>query len=360
MKLFVILLLACLAGGKHARSEDAGEFAKSYARSNHFAGTVLIYSGGKLQFHQAFGFANLEFQVTNAPSTKFRIASITKLFTAVLIMQLQESGKLNLAKTISEYLPSYKGPGASKVTLRHLLTHTSGIENMDTVGTMVEALKEGIPVYQRPMTLDQLIERHCSGRLVNQPGSVFDYNNADYVILGKVIEVTTKASFAEALRDGILRKAGMVDSGLCARSEIVPRLAETYFYREELHRLTPDLPVYWENWHAAGAMYSTAEDLLRFSNALFGGRLLSAQSLQEMLQSGAGEYGFGTWVYNDYEIATKRYTVVKRPGRIMGAQSVLFHVLGTDSTVIILSNTSRTNLDHFAAAIAARLSGLSL
>lgn len=136
---------------------------------------------------------------------------------------------------------------------------------------------------------------------------------------------------------------------------LVRQWLDTYFFREELHRLTPDLPVYWENWHAAGAMYSTAEDLLRFSNELFGGRLLNTQSLQEMFHSGAGEYGFGTWVYNDYEIAAKRYTVVKRPGRIMGAQSVLFHVLGTDSTVIILSNTSRTSMDDFAAAIASRL-----
>ena len=101
-------------------------------------------------------------------------------------------------------------------------------------------------------------------------------------------------------------------------------------------------------------MYSTAGDVLKFSEALFGRKLLKKETLDRMFTAGPGEYGYGVWIYNDYEIKGRKYKIVKRPGSIMGAQSMLFHVSEADTTIIILANTGTTSLDVFAAEIAKR------
>ncbi len=110
-----------------------------------------------------------------------------------------------------------------------------------------------------------------------------------------------------------------------------------------------------ENWYAAGAMYSTVKDLALFTNALFGKKLLKQESLDKMFVSGLGEYGYGMWVYKDYDINHKMYTIIKRPGQIMGAQGMIFHILEDGSTILLLSNTGTTSLDDFAAQIAMKL-----
>ena len=147
----------------------------------------------------------------------------------------------------------------------------------------------------------------------------------------------------------------MKNSGLLSQERMIEKLADSYFYREDLKTLVDDLPVYMENWYAAGAMYSTSEDILRFSNALFSGRLIKKESLKQMFTAAYDEYGLGVWIYQDYEINGKKFTIVKRPGSIMGAQTMLFHILERGSTIIILSNTGTVSLDGFVADIAKRV-----
>ena len=147
----------------------------------------------------------------------------------------------------------------------------------------------------------------------------------------------------------------MTNSGLLSQEKIIDKLADTYFYRDDLKTLVNDLPVYMENWYAAGAMYSTSEDILRFSKALFSGKLVNKESLKQMFTAAYDEYGLGVWIYQDYEINGKKFTIVKRPGSIMGAQTMLFHILEEGSTIIILSNTGTVSLDEFVADIAKRV-----
>lgn len=137
----------------------------------------------------------------------------------------------------------------------------------------------------------------------------------------------------------------MLDQG-----QILEGLADTYFFRPDLKAMVNDLPVYPENWYAAGAMYSTVQDVLTFSNALFGGKLLKAETLALMVKPGLDDYGYGLWSY-ETKIGDKKHRVVKRPGSIMGAQAQLFHFLDDGVTVIILSNTGTTDLDEFVAEI---------
>lgn len=331
------------------------KYIDSFAKANHFNGTILIQEKNKISYQKSFGLADLQFRVPNSTDTKYKIASITKFFTAVLIMKLNEAGKLELDKPILTYFPEYKGKNGDKITIRHLLTHTSGLGNLDTITSMESALRFGLPVYQSPATTDQLLNNYCFTVAPHNPGEVFDYNNGEYILLGKIIEKLYNKPYESVLFEEILHPLGMNNSGILHQQDIIEKLASTYFYRDDIGKLVPDLPVYPENWYASGAMYSTTNDLIRFANAVFEMKLLTKPSLDKMFVSGKGEYGFGVWVYEDYAINKKNYRIVKRPGQIMGAQSMLFHILGTGSTIIILSNVGNLSLDDMAAKLAKRI-----
>jgi CubicO group peptidase (beta-lactamase class C family) len=353
-----LLAIALIALTFHSFGQAAkvNAFIDSFTRKNNFNGTILIEQNSKILFHKSFGYANIAFKVPNTTNTKYKIASITKAFTSVLILKLVEQGKIDLEKPITTYLPGYNGPAGTKVTIKHLLNMTSGLKNMDDNASSLETvLKNGIPQYQLPFTSDQLLEKFCSDSLVTEPGKKFDYNNADYIILGKIIEKVSSKTFEQALKEEILLPLKMLNSGLLSQEKLIDKLADTYFYRDDLQRLVTDLPVYMENWYAAGAMYSSTGDILRFSNALFSGKLLKTETLKLMFTAGLDEYGLGVWIYKDYDINGRMFTIVKRPGSIMGAQAMLFHILEEGSTIIILSNTGTVSLDEFAADIAKRV-----
>jgi D-alanyl-D-alanine carboxypeptidase len=351
------LLLICLVivpGHLRAQPEAVDPFIAGYARDHQFSGTIVIQNNGTVDYAHSFGLANIPFKVPNSRQTKYKIASITKAFTSVLILQLYEAGKLDLHETIKHYLPRYAGPAADKVTIHQLMNHTSGLDNIDKVKGMDDAIRNGIPLFQSPFTSEQLLTKFCSGPLVNTPGKVFDYNNADYIVLGKIIEQLYGKPYDQVLKERIVDPLLLADTGMMTQHAIIDNLADTYFFRDDLKALANDFPVYPENWYAAGAMYSTADDLLKFSNALFGLRLLKKATLDLMIKPGLDNYGYGVWSY-ETKIDGRAYRVVKRPGRIMGAQTELYHIMAPDVTVIILSNTATTNLDEFVAQIGKRL-----
>jgi D-alanyl-D-alanine carboxypeptidase len=337
----VVLMLATGSSLAMAQARKLDTLIRDYAKEHNFNGTILIQNKGKEIYQKSFGVADRAFNVPIDNGTRYKIASITKAFTAVLILQLYEQGKLDLHRTIKTYLPDYAGEAAERVTIHHLLNHTSGMQNMDNIGSAGEAIKNGLDQYQLPHTIDQLLTRYCSGKLVHEPGKVYDYDNAEYIILGKIIERLTGETYAEALKERILMPLGMQDSGLLYQYNIVKNLANTYFSRDDLKRLANDLPVYIENWYAAGAIYSTADDLLKFSNALFGCKLIKQETLSLMLKPGLDEYGYGVWI-RTVQVRGKQYRGMERPGRIMGANVLLFHFLDNDLTIIVLSNTDLT------------------
>jgi len=354
-RLIFLLLLIGITINSIGQPATVDSFIDSYVKKHNFNGTILISRNSKISFQKSFGLANFPFKVPNKPDTRYKVASITKAFTVVLILQLYEDGKLDLEKTINTYLPDYTGMAGPRVTISNLLNMTSGMRNMDDGTTMESVLKNGIPQYQKPYTTDEMLLKYCSDTLVKAPGTEFDYNNADFIILGKIIERISGKSFEQNLQEKILNPLQMQNTGLLSQHNIIDNLADTYFFRDDLNTLVNDLPVYIENWYAAGAMYSTTGDILKFSDALFGKKLLKQETLDKMFKSGLGEYGFGVWVHNDYEINHKMFTVIKRPGSIMGAQAMLFHILEDNSTIIILSNTGTVSLDDFAAEIAKQI-----
>jgi CubicO group peptidase (beta-lactamase class C family) len=214
-----------------------------------------------------------------------------------------------------------------------------------------DAIRRGMPHYQESLTPDELINKFYSEKLQRPPGEAFNYNNADYIILGRIAEEISGQPFEVILQDRILSRLGMRDTGLLRQRDIVSRLAPTYFSVDGSKPLISELPTYIENWFAAGAMYSTAADLMRFADALYGGHLLKPKSLERMLEPGLDGYGFGVWIgYPTF--GGKPYRNVNRPGSIMGATGSFYHFNGVGFSrtinIVILSNTNLTDLDAFS------------
>lgn len=338
-------MTAIAAARASAQQSDLASVIAAYAGAHGFNGTILVARGGAVLYHESSGLADRTFGIPAAGTTRCRIASITKLFTSTLVLQHVERGEVDLDRVVHTYLPAYKGEGGPRVTVRQLLNHTSGIQNFDTVTSYEQAIRDGIPQYQLPQTSDNLLNRFSSGRLVREPGTAFDYNYADYIILGKIIEAVSGKTFDAVLHERILDPLGMRDTGLLRQQEVVAHLAPTY-WKDKDQPLINDMPVYMQNWYAAGGMYSTTSDLLLFANALYGGGLLKPDTLALMLTPGLDDYGFGLWAA-DVKIKDKPHRVAQRPGSIMGANTTLLRFLDDDVTVVILGNTNQTDIDAF-------------
>ncbi len=338
----MIMAISGTASGQSPRVLDSIE---SYVKANKFSGSMLIQKGQEAFFSKSYGLANQPFKVKNTLETRYKIASITKLFTSVLIMKLAEQGKIDLGATISDYYPEYPGEGVDRITIHQLLNHTSGLPYFGPA-SKEEALEVGMVAWQLPHTLDSLIIKYHSQDLVNEPGKVFNYNNGDYLILGKIIENIEGKSFHEVLHAEILEPLQMTNSGLLYQYQILENLADSYFTMNDSIGLVNDLPVYIQNWYTAGAMYSTIYDLQKFASALFSGKLIEISSLEKLLTPGLDEYGYGLWIY-DLTRNSRKYRVFKRPGDIMGSKAMLVYLPAEEVTIIILANTDLVNLDDF-------------
>lgn len=334
--LFVLLLNQHFALGQAAEFDKVIDF---YNQQNNFNGTVLVATDGKIDYLSGIGISNRQSQLSINSKSKFKIASITKTFTAVLILKLYEQGKIDLNATIGKYMPDYKGEGKDKVTIHNLLTYSSGIPNCEG--------STGIMVYQTPISVADFITKHCSGNLEFEPGKQFSYNNGDYVLLGKIIENITGKTFTHYLESEILNPLAMENTSMLSSKNIVSGLADTYNIDDSTKVFYKDDPMYIENYYAAGAMYSTVEDLLKFDNAIFSYQLLSKKTVDLMLTPYPELYGvaYGFWV-TDNKFGDKTFKVANRQGSIWGANANWLHIVDSNKTFLILSNTNATNLQE--------------
>lgn len=302
-----------------------------------FNGVILVANQGKIEYLKGVGVANRQEGILINPQTKFRICSITKTFTAVLILQLMEEGKLQLTDKISKYLPDYQGEGKDKTNLHHLLTYSSGIENLDQNNEVMYALK---------WPLDSIVRKYCSGKLVSEPGAQFSYKNADYILLGKIIEAITKKPYEQVLQERILTKAGLRNSGLLSNGKIVKGLSNSYLYDSTGKSFMNDDPYWIENFYASGAMFSTADDLLKFDQAIFRNQLLSKTSTEQMLKSYPELWyvAYGFWV-SENTFAGRKFRCADRQGSISGSNTSWLHLIDENKTFIIFSNTDAVKLN---------------
>lgn len=301
---------------------------KAQAAVNEFSGSVLVSLEGKQVFAGGYGFANVEWQIPNTPQTKFRLGSITKQFTSMLVMRLQEQGKLKVQDAICQYLTPC--PDTWKpVTVHHLLTHTSGIPSYTGLPNFMQ--KESI----LPLTHDELIGRFRDLPLEFEAGSRFKYNNSGYFLLGVIIEKVTGSTYEDVLQKEILTPLGMKDTGYDMPGKILPRRASGYTGRgrdlANAAYLDMGIP------YAAGSLYSTVEDMLIWDQALYTDKLLPAAARDAMYTPFKDNYAYG-WSVQAASPQTFGRTRLSHGGGINGFSTFITRVPDNRAAVIVLAN----------------------
>jgi len=319
---FAIVLLAACGGWAQdvARMEQVIE---SYTTNQQFMGSVLVARGVEVLLSKGYGSANLEWDVPNSPATKFRLGSITKQFTAASILLLQERGKLNVEDPVKKYMAD--APAAwDKVTIYHLLTHTSGIPSF----TSFPEYAKWEPFAATPA---EEVARFRDKPLDFAPGEKWSYSNSGYVLLGYLIEKITGGSYEKFVRENIFTPLGMKDSGYDSNAAVIARRSAGYAHGKAglenagfVHMSIP---------FSAGALYSTTEDLLKWEQGLFGGKLLSAASLKTMTTPFKSDYACGLFVQT--KDGRKK---IEHGGGIEGFNTQLTYYPDDQLTVVVLGN----------------------
>ncbi len=306
--------------------------ASDLASKDRFSGTILVARGEKIAVEKAYGLADRDKHVANTVDTQFRIGSMNKMFTATAVLQLVGEGKIDLSAPLGKYLPDYPNHDvATKVTIRHLLTHTGGTGDIFT------------PEYEKhrldTRELSDYIKLFGTRGLEFEPGSKWSYSNYGFVLLGVVVEKVSGMSYYDYVRKNIFAKAGMKDTGSLPEAERVPMRSVGYMRKNGAWVNNADtLP-----WRAssAGGGYSTVGDLFRFAEALMNGKLIKPELFSQMtsVEARAGEmgpgdgYGFGMMVSSEPQ--GKRFG---HGGGAPGMNGELRVYTKTNTVVAVLSN----------------------
>ncbi|WP_080058104.1 serine hydrolase [Spirosoma aerolatum] len=314
------------------KADKIDALIQQYVANRQFNGTVLVAEQGKVIFRKGYGMANMEWNISNTPDTKFRLGSITKQFTSMLIMQLVEKGKIKLDGKVTDYLPDYPKATGDKVTIHHLLTHTSGIPSYTGFPDFFEKMSRD------PYTPDAFVKKFSDMPLEFEPGSTFSYDNSGYFLLGVIIEKVTGKSYAEVLQEAILKPLQMLNTGYDLADPIIPKRASGYEKRGGRYVNAPYLDMTIP--YAAGSMYSTVEDLYRWDQALYTDKLLSAQSKETMFTPFLSHYAYG-WGVSKTKIGSLKDSLllIEHTGGINGFNTIISRIPKDKQLVVLLNNT---------------------
>ncbi len=314
--------------------EIAGEldsFLKKLADADVFSGSVLLAKNGEVIYKGAFGLASKDFNVPNRVDTKFNLGSMNKMFTAVSIAQLVESGKLSFDDPLSKFLPDFPdAQSAQKIRIKNLLTHTSGLGSYfnEKFRTSSRALYR---------TVDDMMKLAADEKLAFEPGTKWAYSNTGFLVLGKVIEKVTGGSYYDYVREHIYRPAGMINSDCFELDLVTPNLALGYEkeFTDNGPRFRNNLFEHVIRGGPAGGGYSTAEDLLRFDIALRSNKLVGAEYVKLLLSPkpdlNSPDYGYGFQIDRELKIAG-------HSGGFPGISSNLDMFLDSGYTAVVMSN----------------------
>jgi CubicO group peptidase (beta-lactamase class C family) len=321
--LWLILGGCCLAGAQDSPPRFDGVVNRPDRKW--FMGSVLVARDGKIVFEKNYGDANREQHIPIGSATRFRIGSLTKQFTAAAILILEDRGKLRTSDLVRQYLPG--APAAwDGITVYNLLTHTSGIP--DYVNS-----PEFDSIKAKQMRPDEVILRFRDKPLDFAPGAKEDYSNSNYAVLGRIIESVSGQSYAAFMRANIVQPLAMKDSGVDTGEPQIENQASGYSL--DGADVAPAAYVNMSTCFGAGAIYSSAEDMLRWEQGLFGGKLLSPAALRKMTTAFLNGYACGLHVGN-----IDRREVIYHSGRIDGFSSYMAYYPDEKLAVIALSNVS--------------------
>jgi len=339
-----LLLLSQIAAAQDhaAKIQDVLSLAHKYRQFN---GSALVAENGKVVYKGAFGMANMEWNIPNTPDTRFRLGSITKQFTATATLQLVEQGKIKLDGKITDYLPDYRKDTGDKVTIHHLLTHTSGIPSYTGQPGFFEN------VSRNPYKVDEFVKKYASGNLEFEPGSKFSYNNSGYFLLGAIIERVTGKPYEQVLKENIFDPLGMKNSGYDRHATIIPKRASGYSKTPDgyINAVYLDMSIPY----AAGSLYSTVEDLYLWDQALYADKVLSAQSKALMYKPFLENYAYGWAVTNaSFKQNDQPVQVITHDGGINGFTTTIIRFPKEKNLIVMLDNTGSGYLNRLSDSIA--------
>ena len=335
-----------------AKVDKLNKLISAYAEYEKFNGSVLVAEKGQVIYKKGFGLADMEWNIPNQPDTKHRLGSITKQFTGMLIMQLVEQGKLKLDVPISTYLPDYPKKNGDVITIHHLLTHSSGIPNMTSFPGFLKNIS------RNAYTPVQLVNMSSDSTLQFKPGERFAYSNSGYLLLGYIIEKVTGKSYEQVLQENIFTPLNMNNTGYDHHGTLLKSRANGYEKngRRYVNANFIDMSVPY----AAGALYSTVEDLYLWDQALYGDRLLRKENMELLftkhIPSGGGYYGYG-WGIGEIPLGNtaERIQTIGHGGGINGFNTQITRIPSDKSFIVLLNNTGGAPLGEMSNAIAAIL-----
>jgi CubicO group peptidase (beta-lactamase class C family) len=331
----IAILCICKFNVALAQQDDiqkkVDEYIDAHIQMNQFSGSILIAKNDQIVVNKGYGYANYGFEIKNNPETKFRIGSLTKGFTAVAILQLEENSLLSVDDKLQKYIPDY--PRGDEITIKHLLTHTSGVPNH----TEFEDFNKERRVFG--YSILETIETFKNKPFEFTPGEKFNYSNSNYILLGFIIEHVSKMSYAEYIKQNIFEPLKMNNSGFENPERIVKNFAQGYcFKNNEIEKAKfRDM----SNAHASGALYSTTEDLYIWDRALYSEELINNKSKEKMFTEFKDNYGFGWGIVNVFN-----HKMIAHSGEIDGSTSNISRFINDDITIIILSNFEHTPINR--------------
>jgi CubicO group peptidase (beta-lactamase class C family) len=297
-------------------------------------GNVLVVEDGNVIYSKSIGMADMKWDIPNEFDTKFRIYSMTKQFTAVLVMQLVEAGKIDLQKTVSHYLPWYRKDTGEKVTVHKLLTHTHGIAGEDQL----------LPPFLVPDPTQQLIEKYFSNDFEFEPGSKFKYSGLlGYILLGAIIESVTGKMLREVFQENIFDPLGMKNTTYLDYRNVIKKKAADYVQVRDGYENR--IQAYPRHADGSTSIVSTAGDMLIWDQALYTEKLLTRESLNQILSPQVHKvdnyyYGYG-WHIEERFIGGKKKLIHNHGG---GNSCYIFRNTEDNQTIILLNNIFVLNL----------------
>jgi CubicO group peptidase (beta-lactamase class C family) len=322
------------------------EFDKVIAsayKSGEPGATVLVAKGGKVLYRKAFGMANLELDVAMKPEMVFEIGSMTKQFTAISILMLMEQGKLSLTDDVTKFIPDYPTHG-HKITIHHLLTHTSGIKSYT-------GMQEWAPLWRKDLTPSEMIDVFKNQPMDFAPGEKNLYNNSAYFMLGYIIEKASGQTYQQFLEENIFKPLQMNNSYYGSHKQIIRNRAAGYqnqdgFNNAEYLSLTQP--------YAAGSMLSNVDDLLKWQIAVRDNKLVKNETIQlaftdfKLNDGKPIHYGYG-WFLNEINGSP----TIEHGGGIFGYTTNGIWLPKEDVYVVMLTNRDDVGPSDISTRLAA-------
>jgi len=336
------------------------EYLRTCLQTENFSGSVLVAKGGKIFLDKGYGMANYIFNIPNTRSTKFRIGSLTKAFTAVMVLQLVESGLLQLEGKITDYLPDYPNRNGDTITIHQLLSHTSGLPHYEAIPDFFE--KYGNVHF----TNEKYIYLFSGLPLIFRSGTNYKYSSFGYFLLGIILEKVSGKNYTELLQEKITSPLGMKNTTVENQFLIEKNKASGYDYLfdyKHIYKYKGLANAPFEDVSKAGAagqILSTVEDLYKWNLALSSTRLLSEKYLALLFKTNRSNYAYG-WNIRQKTLKTSpdKLTIAEHGGSSTGFLSYISKNLSNDVFIVILCNRSNAAVQNMSDDIQAILYGES-